>query len=225
MIRMGTLGAPAPARWTGGLQVVSSHLNGVQVVSDMRAEFGGTGSKVTPGWLICAGLASRAATVIAIHAAEQGIELTDLEVQAVSRPDSRGVFGLTETDVSAVCAGPRDVALKVRIAARGVSMDTLSETLRVVRLVGYKTDTALMRASPREFGEPPASWRRTRALADSRARTARGHLTTTIAVCKDTAATVLYTALRAVRVLSGAYCPSGPRGEIGRRNGLKIRRP
>jgi uncharacterized OsmC-like protein len=122
--------APALARWTGGMQFVSSHPNGAQVVSDMPAEFGGTGSNVTPGWLFRAGLASCAATVIAIHAAEQGIELTGLEVQAHSRSDSRGVFGLTETDGSAVCAGPRDVSLQVRIAARGVSKDSLEALVR-----------------------------------------------------------------------------------------------
>ena len=122
--------APAHARWAGGLQFVASHPNGAQVVSDMPSELGGSGTNVTPGWLFRAGLASCAATVIAIHAADRGIELTDLDVQAVSRSDTRGVLGMSEADGSAVCAGPRDVALHVRIGARGISKHDLEELVR-----------------------------------------------------------------------------------------------
>ena len=49
--------APATARWQSGTRVVSSHANGTQVVTDMPTELGGTGDRVTPGWLLRAGLA------------------------------------------------------------------------------------------------------------------------------------------------------------------------
>ena len=67
--------APATARWEGGTRVVSSHANGTQMPTDMPGELGGSGDRVTPGWLFRAGLASCAATSIAMAAAAEGIEL------------------------------------------------------------------------------------------------------------------------------------------------------
>jgi len=117
--------APAVARWQSGTRVVSSHANGTQIESDMPAEFGGSGTRITPGWLLRAGFASCSATVIAMHAALEGIELDLLEAQASSRSDSRGVFGMADTDGMPVSAGPHDVRLDVRIAARGVDAQRL----------------------------------------------------------------------------------------------------
>jgi uncharacterized OsmC-like protein len=122
--------APATARWTGGMRCVSSHANGSQVISDMPAELGGSGGQVTPGWLFRAGLASCAATAIAIRAASQGVELTDLEVRAASRSDTRGVLGLSESDGRPVSACPVDMTLHIRIAARGISPAALDELVR-----------------------------------------------------------------------------------------------
>ena len=48
--------APATAQWQTGLRVVARHANGTQMVTDMPAELGGSGDKVTPGWLFRAGL-------------------------------------------------------------------------------------------------------------------------------------------------------------------------
>jgi uncharacterized OsmC-like protein len=116
---------PATARWDGGLRVVSSHENGTKLVTDMPAELGGSGAQVTPGWLMRAGLASCAATRIAMAAAAEQIELAILEVSASSRSDARGLFGMTDVDGVPVGAGPRDVELKVRISAPGVKPDRL----------------------------------------------------------------------------------------------------
>ena len=77
--------APATARWQSGTRVVASHADGTQLVTDMPSELGGSGNQVTPGWLFRAGLASCAATRIAMGAAAAGIELTMLEVRASSR--------------------------------------------------------------------------------------------------------------------------------------------
>ena len=77
--------APATARWDGGTRVVASHANGTRCRPTCRGELGGTGDEVTPGWLFRAGLASCAATSIAMTAAAEGIELTTLEVR-VSEP-------------------------------------------------------------------------------------------------------------------------------------------
>jgi uncharacterized OsmC-like protein len=67
-----------------------------RVATDMPPELGGSGGELTPGWLFRAGLASCAATTIAMHAAAEGIDLAFLEVKATSRSDTRGLFGLAD---------------------------------------------------------------------------------------------------------------------------------
>ena len=61
--------APALARWAGGTRVISRHANGTELASDMPAELGGSGDRVTPGWLFRAGLAACATTSIVLAAA------------------------------------------------------------------------------------------------------------------------------------------------------------
>lgn len=117
--------AQATARWEGGLRIVSRHENGTQLLTDMPAEFGGGGTQVTPGWLMRAGLASCTATRIAMAAAAEQIELAMLEVSANSHSDTRGLFGMANADGVTVAAGPRDMALSVRISATGVAPDRL----------------------------------------------------------------------------------------------------
>lgn len=117
--------APATARWDGGTRIVASHANGTQVLTDMPTELGGRGDQVTPGWLLRAGLASCAATRIAMAAATAGIELKTLELLASSRSDVRGLLGIAGADGEPVSAGPSDVQLLVRIAADGVSPERL----------------------------------------------------------------------------------------------------
>ena len=112
--------APATARWDGDTRVVASHANGTQLLTDMPRELGGGGERVTPGWLLRAGFASCTATCIAMAAAAKGIELQALEVQASSRSDTRGLLGMADADAEPVYAGPREVQMLVRIAARGV---------------------------------------------------------------------------------------------------------
>lgn len=115
----------ASARWQGGTRVLSSHTNGASIATDMPTELGGSGTHVTPGWLFRAGVAACAATSIAMHAAAEDIELTALEVVAVSNSDLRGLLGMREADGRAVPAGPLDVQLRVRIGAAGVAPDRL----------------------------------------------------------------------------------------------------
>lgn len=117
--------APAMARWVSGTRIVASHADGTQVLTDMPREIGGNGEHVTPGWLFRAGLASCAATRIAMGAAAAGIEITVLEVRASSRSDTRGLLGMADADGVAVCAGPSEMQMHVRIAAPGVSQERL----------------------------------------------------------------------------------------------------
>jgi uncharacterized OsmC-like protein len=117
--------APALACWQGGTRIVSSHANGTQVDTDMPAEFGGSGDRVTPGWLFRAGLASCAATSVAMAAASAGIVLTRLEARVGSRSDARGMLGMADAEGEPVFPGPREVRLQVRIAARDVATQRL----------------------------------------------------------------------------------------------------
>jgi uncharacterized OsmC-like protein len=117
--------APATARWEHGTRVVASHANGTQMSTDMPIELGGTGDKVTPGWLFRAGLASCAATCIVMAAAAKGIELASLEVLASSRSDARGLLGMADGEGRLVHAAPRDLQLHVRISAAGVAAERL----------------------------------------------------------------------------------------------------
>jgi uncharacterized OsmC-like protein len=117
--------APATARWEGGTRVVSRHLNGTRLPTDMPTELGGSGDHVTPGWLLRAGLGSCLATRIAMGAAAEGFEPTMLEVSVSSRSDARGLFGMQDDAGEPVCAGSRDMQVLVRIVAPGVAPERL----------------------------------------------------------------------------------------------------
>lgn len=117
--------APAIARLEAGTRVVSRHANGTEMVTDMPRELGGGGAHVSPGWLFRAGLASCAATCIAMNAAADGVVLESLAVEATSRSDTRGVLRMMEADGTPVSAGAHDLTLQVRIRAAGIDPHTL----------------------------------------------------------------------------------------------------
>jgi len=102
---------PATARLTEGLKFDVTGPNQERVVTDMPPPMGGGGSAPNPGWFLRAGMASCAATVIAIRAARLGIALTALEVTVESDSDLRGILGLDEK----VSAGLNPMRTKVRI--------------------------------------------------------------------------------------------------------------
>lgn len=97
--------------------------NGATLVSDMPAGVGGGGAAPSPGWLLRAAIASCDATVIAMRAAQQGIELSTLEVTVDSESDDRGLLGMDDS----VPAGPLKTRIRVRIGAEGVPPEKLRE--------------------------------------------------------------------------------------------------
>jgi len=117
--------APATSRWQGGLRFESSHANGMRIATDMPVELGGSGERITPGWLMRAGLAACAATSILMTAIAEGIELTTLELVASSRSDTRGVLGMTDDAGNTVDPTPRDLQLHVRIGAAASTAERL----------------------------------------------------------------------------------------------------
>ena len=111
----------ASAHWDGALSITARHANGTQFTTDMPADCGGRGTSVTPGWLFRAGIASCATTVIATHAAAQGIALQTLDVACSSRSDTCGMLGLPGADGRPAPAAAFDMRLHVRIGAANAS--------------------------------------------------------------------------------------------------------
>ena len=117
----------ARCRIEEGLSCIAVAPDGTEVKTDMPPGVGGGGSAPSPGWLMRAGLASCDATAIAMRAAQLGVHLTELEVIVDSESDDRGIFGMDETP-----AGPISVRTRIRIAAKDVDQDKLSEMLQWV---------------------------------------------------------------------------------------------
>lgn len=96
------------------------------VVTDMAASVGGGASAPTPAWLMRAALASCDASLVAMEAARDGVELTDLKVTVESDTDFRGVLGVD----AGVPAGPQAVRVCIELAAVGATEDQLREIVR-----------------------------------------------------------------------------------------------
>jgi len=115
--------APAVAILESGLRCRAQGPGGASMVSDMPAAVGGGGDAPSPGWLLRAALANCDATLVAMRAAQLGIELKHLEVSVGSESDNRGVLGVDD----AVPAGPLRVQVSFRLSADGVSERELRE--------------------------------------------------------------------------------------------------
>jgi uncharacterized OsmC-like protein len=97
-----------------------------QVISDMSKSVGGGATAPTPGWLLRAALASCDATAVAMEAARDGIELTDLTVTVESESDFRGVLGVDDS----VHPGPLAVRVRIQLAATNATEDQLREIVQ-----------------------------------------------------------------------------------------------
>lgn len=139
--------AAASVSWQGGLRMQARHANGTQLATDMPAELGGSGDQVTPGWLFRAGLASCGATSIVLAAAAAGVELVELQVQATSRSDARGLLGLDDGHGAPCYGGPIELRLAVRVRAAGVPAAHLHE-LVAQALARSPISSAVERATP-----------------------------------------------------------------------------
>ena len=91
------------------------------LTTDMAESVGGGASAPTPGWLLRAALAACDASAIAMEAARDGIELTDLQVTVESESDFRGVLGVDPS----VQPGPLSVRVRIRVAATNAGDEQL----------------------------------------------------------------------------------------------------
>lgn len=123
---------PAEARYTdsfatarlaspAGLRVEVEGPNGAQITTDMPTSVGGTNTTASPGWYLRAAEASCVATLIAMRAAHQGIQLDDIEVTVDSESDDRGILGADDS----VPGGPLSTRVAVRLRAGGASRQQL----------------------------------------------------------------------------------------------------
>jgi uncharacterized OsmC-like protein len=114
--------APATAVREEGLRFRIEGPKG-QVNSDMSESVGGGATAPTPGWLLRAALAACDATLVAMEAARDNVELTDLTVTVESESDFRGVLGVD----GSVHPGPLAVRVRIELTAPDATEDQLRE--------------------------------------------------------------------------------------------------
>jgi uncharacterized OsmC-like protein len=91
------------------------------VVTDMAKGVGGGASAPSPGYMLRVALAACDASMLAMEAARDGIELTHLEVRVESNSDSRGLLGMDD----AMPPGPLEVRVHIELAADGATPEQL----------------------------------------------------------------------------------------------------
>lgn len=97
-----------------------------QLTSDMSESVGGGAAAPTPGWLLRAALASCDATLVAMEAARDDVELTDISVTVESESDFRGVLGVDRS----IPPGPLAVRVRIELAAPDATEDQLREIVQ-----------------------------------------------------------------------------------------------
>ena len=112
---------PATARLVNGLQCELKGPYGERVLTDMPPAMGGAASGPNPGWLMRGAIASCTATVIAMRAAQTGIDVSVLEVTVETDYDLRGILGMDES----VSAGHQAIRMNVKIGSPGASPEAL----------------------------------------------------------------------------------------------------
>ena len=135
-------GAKADIRATavieGGLRCRIQSPDGKSVHTDMPESIGGSATANSPGWLSRAAIASCDATLLAMRAAREGIQLDTIEVSVDSMSDGRGMF-LDE----GVSPGSAEIRIRFRVGAEDVSMEQLQELVDwVVKHSPVGTDIA-----------------------------------------------------------------------------------
>ncbi len=113
----------ASAVLTGGLAVTVTGPDGASIQTDMPKSVGGGGAAPSPGWLLRAAQASCLATLIAMRAAQQGLDVGRVEVVVDSESDDRGILGIDDS----MPAGPLSSRARVRIESNRVPRGDLEQ--------------------------------------------------------------------------------------------------
>ena len=118
--------SPATAVLESALAVTVHGPPGMSIQTDMPQSVGGSDQSPSPGWLLRAAQASCLATLIAMRAAQQGLEPGRIEVVVDSESDDRGILGIDDS----VPAGPMSSRARVRIGGNGTSPEQLAALVR-----------------------------------------------------------------------------------------------
>lgn len=129
-----------------GLRVRVEGPRGWSLVTDMAPGVGGKGSAPTPGWMLRSASAACFASLIAMRAAEKGVDLSLLEVEVDSESDNRGLLGLGDD----IPAGPLGLRTLVRVAAADADDATLRDIVQWAD-EHSPVDDAVRRAVPVEL--------------------------------------------------------------------------
>jgi uncharacterized OsmC-like protein len=137
---------PARAVLESGLRVRVEGPGSWSLTTDMPSALGGEGTAPSPGWLRRAAQAACEATMIAIRAAQEGLELESLEVVVGSISDDRGMLGIVE----GVHAGPSESSARVTISAGQATAEKLRQLVEWAEAHSPVTDS-LCRAVPHKL--------------------------------------------------------------------------
>lgn len=96
------------------------------LATDMSESVGGGASAPTPGWMLRAALAACDATLVAMEAARDGIDLSELIVSVESDSDFRGVLGID----AGAHPGPLAIRTRIELAAPDATEEQLREIVQ-----------------------------------------------------------------------------------------------
>jgi uncharacterized OsmC-like protein len=111
-----------------GLAFDVSGPDGARMSTDMPTSVGGSNNSPSPGWYLRAAEASCVATLIAMRAAQQELDLDKLEVTVDSESNDYGILGIGDD----VPAGPLSTRVQVRIGST-----TTTDTARLREIVDW----------------------------------------------------------------------------------------
>jgi uncharacterized OsmC-like protein len=109
-----------------GLRTTVSGPDGAQLTTDMPASVGGGNSAPSPGWFLRAAAASCTATLVAMRAAQLGVELAGVEVTVDSESDDRGILGMD----AGTPAGPLSTRVRARVNGPSTPAARIEEIVR-----------------------------------------------------------------------------------------------
>ena len=113
----------ATATIEDGLRCIVRGPDGEEVHTDMVTSVGGGNTAPSPGWLLRAATASCVATLLAMKAALDEVQLGSVEVAVDSQSDDLGILGIDD----GVPAGPLSVTVRVKLASNGSDPEKLKE--------------------------------------------------------------------------------------------------
>jgi uncharacterized OsmC-like protein len=134
---------PARALLESGLRFRVEGPNSWVITTDMTKALGGDASAPSPGWLRRAAQAACEATMVAIRAAQEGVQLDTLEVTIGSISDDRGMLG----DSGGIHPGPTESRAHIKVSSKGTPEAKLREIVEWAEQHSPVTDS-LARAVP-----------------------------------------------------------------------------